>query len=207
MIKIYFSNKPVFLVKDTAQVADYLQRQSTILLDDLHEQAVDTMISEIQKQEIEAGVFLNNDESAVLEAFKNQMHVITAAGGFVYTPEKKALLIFRRGKWDLPKGKLDGNEDLSTCAIREVKEETGLKQLHLNHSLITTYHSYPEGHKHALKETHWFLMDANEQKLTPQTKEDIEKAEWVSADQLQSYLQNTYALIHDVTNAALEHMR
>ena len=41
-------------------------------------------------------------------------------------------MIFRRGKWDLPKGKLDKGEKIEDCAVREVEEETGLKNVKLN---------------------------------------------------------------------------
>ncbi len=36
------------------------------------------------------------------------------------------LLNYRRGYWDLPKGKLEGNETNLEAAVRELKEETNL---------------------------------------------------------------------------------
>jgi hypothetical protein len=35
------------------------------------------------------------------------MKTIIAAGGLVFNELNELLMIFRRGKWDLPKGKLD----------------------------------------------------------------------------------------------------
>ena len=43
----------------------------------------------------------------------------------------KLLMIFRRGKWDLPKGKLDKGETFERCAVREIEEETGFRNLKL----------------------------------------------------------------------------
>ena len=51
---------------------------------------------------------------------------IIAAGGLVTNENNELLMIFRRGKWDLPKGKLDKGETIEECAIREVEEETGI---------------------------------------------------------------------------------
>lgn len=50
------------------------------------------------------------------------------AGVFIYDPSKnKVLLIQSRGNlWGPPKGTLDRDETYDKCAIREVKEETGL---------------------------------------------------------------------------------
>jgi len=50
------------------------------------------------------------------------------AGVFIYDPTKnKVLLIQSRGNlWGPPKGTLDRDETYNKCAIREVKEETGL---------------------------------------------------------------------------------
>ena len=52
--------------------------------------------------------------------------------------------MFRRGKWDLPKGKLDPGETLEACALREVREETGVGQLELIKFLLVTEHEYEE---------------------------------------------------------------
>ncbi|MFM8758223.1 MAG: NUDIX domain-containing protein, partial [Methylophilaceae bacterium] len=45
---------------------------------------------------------------------------LIAAGGLVENELGQVLMIFRRGKWDLPKGKLDPNESIDECALREV---------------------------------------------------------------------------------------
>jgi ADP-ribose pyrophosphatase YjhB (NUDIX family) len=129
---------------------------------------------------------------------------VVAAGGFVHTGNEKLLLIFRRGKWDLPKGKLDAGESIEDCATREVKEETGLKELSVEQPVCTSYHTYHEHKQLILKETHWFLMKASEETLFPQLDEQIEKCEWVSFDELESRLSNSYALVRDVVNAGLK---
>jgi ADP-ribose pyrophosphatase YjhB (NUDIX family) len=50
------------------------------------------------------------------------------SGVFVYTSDKKKILLVQsRGKyWGPPKGTLEENEDWETCAIRELKEESGI---------------------------------------------------------------------------------
>jgi 8-oxo-dGTP pyrophosphatase MutT (NUDIX family) len=113
------------------------------------------------------------------------------------------LLIFRRGKWDMPKGKLDEGEDLETCAIREISEETGLKSLKLIRPLQVTYHTYFERERHILKESHWYLVRCNRKtELTPQVEEDIEKCEWVPLNRTETYTGNMHASIIDVLTAA-----
>ena len=138
-----------------------------------------------------------------LTTFSKKFEVIKAAGGAVKDDDGRILLIFRRGKWDLPKGKLEGNEPIELCADREVKEETGLKELLLRRPLIITYHTYSEKAKSILKETHWFLFDApGKQKVKPQTDEDIHEVVWVEKERLPEFKNKTYQLIRDVLNAA-----
>ena len=50
------------------------------------------------------------------------------AGMFLYDPKsKKVLLVQSRGHlWGLPKGTLNNDESFPACAVREVREETGL---------------------------------------------------------------------------------
>ena len=126
---------------------------------------------------------------------------IIAAGGLVFNDEAKLLMIFRRGKWDLPKGKLDEGEKIEHCAVREVKEETGLKKVRIKKFAGVTFHEYFDPHiqEEVIKETHWFEMNARgDQKLIPQHEEDIEKIEWVDDKDLKEKLSNTYPNIIEI---------
>lgn len=129
--------------------------------------------------------------------------IITAAGGLVQNNEGAFLLIYRRGFWDLPKGKLDLGESIPECAVREVQEETGLQTLDLGPFLCMTTHAYfdPWLQKDVVKETHWYKMNASAsipEKLIPQSEEDIEKIEWVPKERLPQYLLQTYPTIRIV---------
>ncbi|MDR6340269.1 8-oxo-dGTP pyrophosphatase MutT (NUDIX family) [Filimonas zeae] len=127
------------------------------------------------------------------------MKKIIAAGGLVTNDQGDLLMIYRRGKWDLPKGKQDDGESIAACAVREVEEETGLKQVILGDSLGITLHTYEQDGVEIEKETHWFKMLApGVQQLVPQTEEDIEKIEWANKAALKTYLQNTYANIAEI---------
>lgn len=129
------------------------------------------------------------------------MKKIIAAGGLVTNENDELLLIFRRGKWDLPKGKLDEGENIEECAVREVQEETGLKNVTLKEFIGITNHEYFDTYvgQQVDKETHWYAMAAAPgQTLVPQTEEDIEEIEWVRKEVLDIYLNNTYPTIIDI---------
>lgn len=129
---------------------------------------------------------------------------IIAGGGVVVNENNQVLFIYRRKKWDLPKGKLDPGEDIKACAIREVMEETGIRNLTIGNLIIVTTHSYEENGMNMQKETHWFEMKASTVDnpiLTPQQEEDIEKIEWVSPENLEEYLSETYTTIQQVLNS------
>lgn len=120
---------------------------------------------------------------------------IVAAGGLITNPSGKLLLIFRRGYWDLPKGKVDEGEAIQDCALREVQEETGLSELTLGSQLGTTYHEYFDKwtNQDVEKETHWFAMTARDnQQIIPQTEEDIEQVIWADQPQIDLCMQDTY---------------
>ena len=135
-----------------------------------------------------------------------ELPIITAAGGLVQNNEGAFLLIFRRGFWDLPKGKLDAGELIPECAVREVREETGLQTITLGPFIGMTTHAYFDTwlQKDVIKETHWFAMKASSllpETLIPQTEEDIEKIEWVLMENLPQYLVQTYPTIRSVFDA------
>lgn len=153
----------------------------------------------MQQPQVHAGVFFHSDLDALKQAFFKKFTLVTAAGGLVQNEKKEYLLIFRRGKWDLPKGKLDKGEKLEDCAIREVEEETGLKEVKLIKPLSVTYHTYHEGARFILKDSHWYIMKVKgSQQLVPQTEEDIHEIRWVKKEGLSEYIKISYPSVADV---------
>ena len=139
-------------------------------------------------------IFLNSKNVEGLWAlFQKQFSLIEAAGGKVLNSNGELLLIYRLGKWDLPKGKMEAGETPEQSALREVEEECGIKSLKLGKQLLNTYHVYVQNEQRILKTTYWFEMSysGNEQ-LIPQKEEAIEKAVWVNTSNLSEQLSNTY---------------
>ncbi len=135
----------------------------------------------------------------LLEALAKRYKQVDAGGGLVQNEDGATLFIFRRGRWDLPKGKLDKGETMEECAIREVQEETGLKRLVLGNFLCDTYHVYGQGGKEMLKHTAWYAMGASgRETLLPQADEDIEEARWVLPADVARIAAKSYAAIREV---------
>ena len=202
-IKIYFNDKPLFLTDTiTPEIEPYVHHDDAVYIDEFSPAGINSMLHEMRQEKVHAGIFLHNNLAALEKAFRKKFLLIQAAGGLIVNEDNNLLFIFRRGKWDLPKGKLDKGEKLEICAVREAKEETGLKEATLKKSLITTYHAYDESGHHILKETWWYLLTASkDQELIPQTEEDITAIEWADPGKLEKYTSNTYALIIDVLKA------
>ena len=126
---------------------------------------------------------------------------LVAGGGLVRNEQEALLMIFRRGKWDLPKGKLEKGETIEQCAVREVMEETGLQSIELGKLIEISYHNYfdPFLQEEVIKETHWFSMLAKGyQALIPQAAEDITQIKWVFGPEMETCLQNSYGNIVSV---------
>ena len=131
----------------------------------------------------------------------NEKQKIIAGGGLVHNGKGELLMIYRRGKWDLPKGKLDPGETIEACAVREVMEETGLREIVLGKLIEVGYHEYFDTYLQAavVKETHWFAMEAmGEQVLVPQTSEDITDIKWVAGEELEACLADSYPNVVEV---------
>jgi 8-oxo-dGTP pyrophosphatase MutT (NUDIX family) len=199
-LKIYFGSKPLFLCDEiSAEIEPFVHHDDAVLIDEFSSHAVNAMLHEMHEEKVHAGVFLHNNIEELKKAVWKKFTVILAAGGLVLDKQHRILFIFRRGKWDLPKGKLEEGEDLATCAVREVEEETGLKQVKLSKQLLTTYHVYTEWGKQVLKESYWYEMKGDSsQPLIPQQEEDINEIRWAKAKDLDTILSNTFPSIVDV---------
>jgi len=211
MYKIYVNNLPVILAKDTFSSFNYYDKDE---LQFQYEESADiTSVLQYAKHYPEANrIILTNPNLDHLrtEFFKNFMY-LSAGGGVVFNDSNEILMIFRNGRWDLPKGKLKKDEDIAEGSLREVIEETNargakiiekVKFTALNQDV--TYHTYMIGKLPIIKATHWYIMHSSEEEeLIPQSEEGIEKAEWVAIDDIGEHFKNTFQTIKDVINTAL----
>ncbi|MDR2907088.1 MAG: NUDIX domain-containing protein [Bacteroidales bacterium] len=136
-------------------------------------------------------IFYNNNPITLskdgFNSLKTAIRTVKAGGGLVRNAKGEYLMIFRRGKWDLPKGKLDSGETITACAIREVNEETGVSGLKIVKKLPSTYHLFTNSNGEIiLKKCYWFEMETlDEQPLQPQIEEDITEAVWLSYNEVE----------------------
>ncbi|MCC7028722.1 MAG: NUDIX domain-containing protein [Chitinophagaceae bacterium] len=201
MIKILFNDKKIMLTDDYATFQQSHPLSNAHLIFDCNRdkllRCIDTlMISELQH------VLIVGPVNESLDTLKSTFTLITAGGGVVQNQKNDFLFIYRRGKWDLPKGKAEEGEVIEDCALREVMEETGVRQLEMIRPLCTTYHLYFD-HEFIFKETFWFLMKSNDRLLRPQAAEGISKALWVNGKNIGKQLQNTYESIRDIFDLVL----
>lgn len=179
MYKIYINDKPLFLQgfedydtgNDLNLSAVYMNKPVSLL------QYIDSLEKSTKLESIH--IYAKNLEK-LRDDFFALYQVVDAAGGIVMNKEGEILVIFRRGSWDVAKGKVDPGEAIEDAAVREVMEETGIKDIKRKKLAGITYHTYlNKQKKRMLKRTYWYGMKAPKQNLTPQTEEDIERAEWV----------------------------
>ncbi len=196
MYKVFVNNQSIQFVKN---FNNQLFENDNIEVYQYHSyRAMLSVISDFIDKNITKQLYIYCPErlAEVFSFFKSKYIEVKAGGGLVKNKEDEYLFIFRRGKWDLPKGKIDKGETIKECAIREIEEETGIDRLEIIKKLPDTYHIYLEKNKTILKHCYWFLMQTDsENELKPQTMEDITKAEWLDENQLNKVLNNTYVSI------------
>lgn len=129
---------------------------------------------------------------------------VKAAGGLVHSDDGRRLMIFREGRWDLPKGMVEPGETLAQAALREVWEETGVENLTLGPLLLKTYHIYDKYGGWHLKQTSWYAMSAPSSPSTvPQQEEGITQAVWTSPEECEERLQYSFASLRLLCQAII----
>ena len=163
-------------------------------------------LMEVKKlKKLKSLTMLVRKKNILILHLKDQFKIAKAAGGLV-VKDGPVLMIYRLGKWDLPKGKLKSDEDQAAGALREVEEETNIK-LELGEELPSTWHSYAYKGNKMLKKTSWFLMNCLDDSLMkPQTEEYIEEVRWMSPQEALTKLEESYASIALVVRHYLTEM-
>ncbi|HOY32396.1 MAG TPA: NUDIX domain-containing protein [Bacteroidales bacterium] len=192
--KVYINDKEIIFA-DSENIVN--EDDKTEKLVNPPEAEIKKIIADFNSNENLRRLFLiAADPQSLFRSFRKDYKMVKAAGGFVRDKDRRILMIFRRGKWDLPKGKIDGDERRKHAALREVREETGLKNLLLVRRIDRTYHVYTEKNDQILKKTYWYEMAAIDvAPLVPQADEDITDIRWFEPDEIDDVYPNTYTLI------------
>lgn len=199
-IKIFFDTKPVYLCnKLSKELQELTEEAKTLYTKETSASALKKFLKDIKKAAYTAGVICATDMEAAKKIFFNEFTIIEAAGGIVQNQEKEILFIFRRGKWDLPKGKIEKGETVELAAQREIEEETGVKGLKFKKKIHTTYHTYQEAGKDILKISHWFyFLSDSKQVLSAQTEENITEVKWIATKDIKTPMANSYDSIKEL---------
>jgi 8-oxo-dGTP pyrophosphatase MutT (NUDIX family) len=195
--KLYYNNNSILLCTEHIQPAG---NQLIVDTENLDIAIIDSHIRHfIQQSENKDLILIGKNVDSLFSELKKSFHYIEAAGGLI-EQDHKYLFIYRLGKWDLPKGKIDKGESAPEAAVRECEEECAISGLQIISELPSTYHIYPYKTGHALKTTYWYRMKSSHKgKLSPQTEENIEKVEWLDIAAIKTtVLKNTYLSVRDV---------
>jgi 8-oxo-dGTP pyrophosphatase MutT (NUDIX family) len=140
----------------------------------------------------------SKNTSETLKLLFSEYSMVEAAGCLVKNKSNKFLVIKRNGIWDLPKGKLEKNENIEECAVREILEETGV-YCEIESELIVTYHTYFRN-TNVLKPTYWFKAnETTKSTIQPQEEEGIEEVLWLSKNEVETIVfPKTFPAIIDV---------
>jgi 8-oxo-dGTP pyrophosphatase MutT (NUDIX family) len=151
------------------------------------------VIKLLNKKNTNSVHLFHKNKDKLLKYFFKLIPTVIAAGGKITNSKSETLFIYRNDKWDLPKGKTEKNEQLPQTALREVKEETGIKEVSINKPLDITYHIFRRNNEYRLKVTYWFDMFSDYEGIfLPQLDEGITDVKWVKKADLEEVKINSY---------------
>lgn len=144
----------------------------------------------------EENLYIDDIDNDILAAVIKKIFRFAPAAGGVVIINKSIVAIERNGKADLPKGHIEKNEQTDIAAMREVEEETAIKNLSIIKQLPSSHHCYLLNGQWTLKKTSWFLMKTDDDfKPKPQEEEGISRVYLINKDNVKDFLENTYPSI------------
>jgi 8-oxo-dGTP pyrophosphatase MutT (NUDIX family) len=202
--KIYYNNRPLILTNNRAEyIHKHPNAEAYMAFTGSFPRHFRLAIEHLDKPRTLGAIIEDISPRSLQEELHAIYEPVAAGGGVVMNENDAVLMIYRRGKWDLPKGKQDEGEDIAQCAIREVSEETGLQHLKLKNKICETYHIYTQNRQNLLKCTTWYRMKAaGSEPLVPQAEENILEARWIPESELSPIVFKSYEAIREVLQEA-----
>src|SRR3954466_10320477 len=115
---VFVNDKPLRFV-DSYEVNHYKGNTSSIFITE-EDMAIENAIQELEETQSHPGfIYMSANPRVSWQTFVSYCKLIEASGGLVKNPKGEYLVILRHGKWDLPKGKLEGDETPELAAVRE----------------------------------------------------------------------------------------
>jgi len=187
MYKVFFNRKPVMLITELVKVTD----QTPLFF--IKYSNTPSIVKALKSKSVRGIYLYHSNPEKLWKHLLKHFPLIEAGGGLVQHQNGKILFIYRNNKWDLPKGRIEKKEMLLDGALREVMEETGVKDLIVKKKLSDTYHIFSRNGKYKLKKTYWYLMHTSyEGVLEPQLDEGIQMATWKNKEEISELMENAY---------------
>ncbi len=192
MYKVFVNDRPIIFTSS-------LKNEENFSLFKIKDIIIHTIVKQVKTGKLKGVYLFSENLDSDWETFCIEYKMIKAGGGLVSNNKGELLFIYRARKWDLPKGRIHGNENIETTAIREVEEECGIANVTIQKFLLNTYHFYYHERKLRLKKIYWFLMYSEYSgKLTPLFTEGIKKVHFKNSEEVALALTNTYANVRTV---------
>ncbi|MEX0995531.1 MAG: NUDIX domain-containing protein [Flavobacteriaceae bacterium] len=192
MYKVFVNDKPIYLTSEMV----FQEEAKCLMLKDVD---LEEVVKKVVKNKWPLVYLYYPNGEQLIQKLKKKIPVVVAAGGLVRNESNEILFIKRNGKWDLPKGRVEGDETIENAALRETEEETGVTGLEIVKPLQITYHFFNRNEKLKLKETYWFEMKTSfTGKLAPEKSEGIQKAVWKNPKKTLKALRKSYANIKEL---------
>lgn len=111
-----------------------------------------------------------------------------SSGGMIYRKEDDGyyfvLVLDAYGKWTFPKGHVEEGEELEATAVRELAEETGLKNLkvidYLGETQVKVHKPNEKAFRKLIK---YFLVETKDKEITVPKVKELQDAKWYTQEE------------------------